>query len=178
MKRAVLVIDVQQGLCEGPNPTYDAAGVIARINQVTAKARAAAVPVVFLQHESRDGYLAFGSPGWELADGLVTASNDIRIRKTTSDSFLRTELDKTLKSLGVSELVICGMHTEYCVDVSTRQALARGYPVILVEDGHAPEGNPTLTPTQIIAHHNALLANVWSFGPRARIIPSASLEFA
>jgi nicotinamidase-related amidase len=177
MKRAVLVIDVQQGLCEGASAAYDAAGVIERINTVTAKARSAAVPVIFVQHESSDDYLNFGSPRWQLADGLVATESDLRIRKTTSDSFLRTDLAETLQSLGVKELVICGMHTEYCVDVSTRQALARGYPVILVEDGHAPEGNPTLTPAQIIAHHNVLLTNVWSFGPRARTVASDVLTF-
>ncbi len=177
MKRAVLVIDVQQGLCSGSGAAYDAAGVIARINLVTEKARAADVPVVFVQHESLDGYLEFGSPRWELAEGLIATRDDHRIRKTTSDSFLRTELDTTLKALAVSELVICGLHTEYCVDVTTRQALAHGYPVVLVADGHSPEGNPTLTPEQIIAHHNALLANVWSFGPRVHTVLSANLDF-
>ena len=38
---AVLVIDVQQGLCEGEGVAHDTAGVIERINQVSQQARAA-----------------------------------------------------------------------------------------------------------------------------------------
>jgi len=57
MKKALLVIDVQQGLCEGEGAAYECAELIARINTVTAKARATGVPVLFIQHESAWGYL-------------------------------------------------------------------------------------------------------------------------
>jgi len=70
MSRAVLVIDVQRGLCEGEYQTFNAAGVIDRINEVTAKARAAGALVVIIQHESKDGVLVHGSRGWELAPQL------------------------------------------------------------------------------------------------------------
>jgi nicotinamidase-related amidase len=173
----VVVIDVQQGLCEDSEAREGTRGVIARINVVTAKARSAHVPVIFVQHESQNGYLEFASREWQLAGGLVAGDDDLRIRKTTSDSFLRTTLASTLEDLGVNELVICGMHTEYCVDVTTRRALAHGFPVILVEDGHFPEGNPALTREQIIAHHNVLLTRVWSFGPRVRTVSSSALTF-
>ena len=45
MKPALLVIDVQQGLCEGVGAAFDCAGTIARINQLSRAARAAGVPV-------------------------------------------------------------------------------------------------------------------------------------
>ena len=47
MHTAVLVIDVQQGLCEGPDAAYDCPGTIERINAVTQRARDASVPVFF-----------------------------------------------------------------------------------------------------------------------------------
>lgn len=53
MKSAVLVIDVQQGLCEGEGAAFDCEGTISRINDVTRKARQAGVPVIFIQHESQ-----------------------------------------------------------------------------------------------------------------------------
>ena len=40
MKTAVLVIDVQQGLCVGAQAAHDCAGTIDRINSVTRRARA------------------------------------------------------------------------------------------------------------------------------------------
>jgi nicotinamidase-related amidase len=52
MKSALLVIDVQRGLCEGEHSAFESSKVIDRINIVSAKARAAGVPVVFIQHEA------------------------------------------------------------------------------------------------------------------------------
>jgi nicotinamidase-related amidase len=75
----------------------------------------------------------------------------------------------------VSELIICGMHTEFCVDTTSRRALALGYPVILIEDGHTSAGNAVLSAAQVIAHHNATLTNISSFGPRVRTIASAAV---
>lgn len=177
MKTALLVIDVQQGLCEGEHAAFASDEVIARINGLSARARAAGVPVVFIQHESGPGYLEYGTDAWQLARGLHAEATDLRVRKTAADSFHRTDLEQVLRAHGITELVICGMHTEFCVDTTTRRALALGYPVILVEDAHTTAGNEHLSPPQVIRHHNATLTNISSFGPRVRAIPAQALAF-
>lgn len=177
MTVAVLVIDVQQGLCEGEGRAWDSDSVIARINAVTHRARAAGVPVLFIQHESGPGYLEHGTRAWQLADGLQALPEDARVRKTTPDSFLRTDLQERLRTLGVDELVVCGMHSEFCVDTTTRRALALGFPVVLVADGHTSAGNAALSASQVIAHHNATLTNISSFGPRVRAVAAQTLAF-
>ncbi len=175
---AVMVIDVQQGLCEGPYAAHDYLGTIARINAVTEKARAANVPVIFIQHEEPvGGLLAHGSPAWQLAQGLHSAPTDLRVRKTTCDSFLRTDLQTRLTERSIKTLVVCGMHTEFCVDSTTRSALAHGYPVMLVSDAHTSAGNAALTAQQVIAHHNATLSNIESFGSRVTLQTSAQIVF-
>ena len=175
MTTAVLVIDVQQGLCQGADAAFDAAGTIDRINIVTAKARAACAPVLFIQHESESGYLEHDTADWQLANGLTIDAKDLKIRKTTPDSFLRTNLEALLRLLGVKTVVICGMHTEFCVDTTTRRALALGFPVTLVSDAHTSAGNSAITAQQVIAHHNATLTNISSFGPRVKAVTSADL---
>lgn len=177
MKSAVLVIDVQQGLCEGEGAAFDCEGTISRINQVTQKARAARVPVLFIQHESTAGYLEHGSDAWQIANGVALDPADLKIRKTTPDAFLGTELESTLHSIGIEKLIICGMHSEFCVDTTTRRALALGFPVTLVSDGHTSAGNAAITAQQVIAHHNATLSNISSFGPRVQPVPTDSIEF-
>lgn len=102
MKTALLVIDVQQGLCEGEHDAFESQQVIDRINKVSRKARAAGVLVVFVQHESRSGELEFGTDGWQLARGLDLVQNDLRIRKTTPDSFHGTALAQILKAHAVT----------------------------------------------------------------------------
>lgn len=178
MHTAVLVIDVQQGLCEGSHAAHDCPGTIARINVVTHRARAAGVPVFFIQHESSAGYLEHGSPEWQLATGLQVQDGDRRIRKTTPDSFLRTDLHEALQAQGIKDLVVCGMHSEFCVDTTTRKALALGYPVVLVSDAHTSAGNAAISAQQVIAHHNATLTNISSFGPRVTATPHSQVRFA
>ena len=132
--------------------------------------------MIFIQHESDAGYLEYGTPPWQLAQGLVAEPSDIRIRKTTPDSFLRTHLEVTLQAHAITNLIICGMHTEFCVDTTTRKALALGYPVVLIEDAHTTAGNEYVTPKQIIQHHNATLTNISSFGPRVSTVSSEALH--
>jgi len=176
MSVALLIVDVQQGLCEGEHDAFESQQVIARINVVSEKARAAGALVIFIQHESTSGYLEWGTDAWQLARGLHVETSDLRLRKTSPDSFHRTELEEVLRSRGVSSLVICGMHTEFCVDTTTRRALALGFPVVLVEDAHTTEGNKHLSAAQVIQHHNDTLTNITSFGPRVRAVSSDDLR--
>lgn len=177
MPTAVLVIDVQQELCEGPDTPWEIDRVIANINAVAARARAAGAPVVFIQHEGKDGYLTQGTPGWAIERRLQVEPGDLKLRKTATDSFHRTDLEELLKRHGVSELVICGIHTEFCVDTTTRRALALGFPVVLIADGHSSVGHADLSPELVVKHHNHTLSNITSFGPRVRPVPAADVRF-
>jgi nicotinamidase-related amidase len=170
MTTAVLVIDVQQALCTGTDAAFDLNGVIERINSVTARARAVGAAAVFIQHEEAEGSFKLGTDGWQLASGIETRSDDVRVRKTTPDSFNRTELHALLQARGVTDLVICGLQSDFCVDTTVRRALSLGYEVALVADAHSTVDNGVLSAAQIIAHHNTTLSNITSFGPRARLV--------
>jgi nicotinamidase-related amidase len=107
---------------------------------------------------------------------LHVEPSDLRIRKTTPDSFLHTPLESVLKARAITDLIICGLHTEFCVDTTTRRALALGYPVTLVADAHTTEGNEHISPRQVIQHHNATLSKISSFGPRVSLRSSQALQ--
>jgi nicotinamidase-related amidase len=175
MDAAVLVIDMQQGLFEGPHAVPDGQALIARINAVTRQAREAGAPIVFIQHEAPGTELAHGSPGWQLAHGLHVEEGDLRVPKTTADAFLRTNLQELLEARHVHRVVACGVHSEFCVDTTVRRALALGYAVTLVADAHGSAGNDALTPQQVVAHHNLTLAAISSFGPRVTTVPAGEL---
>lgn len=172
---ALLVIDVQQALCFGEYAAHDSVGLIARLNTLTARFRAAGRPVIFIQHESPEGPLQRGSLGWALADGLQRAETDTVVAKTATDSFHQTPLHDLLQRLGVNHLVVCGLQSEFCVDTTVRRALGLGYPVTLVADGHSTMDNRLLKAPQISAHHTETLANITSFGPRVTPVPAAEV---
>ena len=151
--------------------------MIANINAVSSKARDAGVPVVLIQHETDEGPFRHEADGWHLAAGLETHPGDLRLRKRASDAFHQTGLQALLHERGVDQLVICGLQSDFCVDTTVRRALALGYPVVLVADGHSTLDNGVLTAAQISAHHTLTLTKISSFGVRATAVLSGDVDF-
>jgi nicotinamidase-related amidase len=178
MPTALLIIDVQHALCHGEYAGFEADRVISRINIVSQHVRESGGLVVVIQHESPSAPLEHGSEGWRLAASLITASRDSFVRKRATDSFHNTNLHALLQEHRVTHLIICGLQSEFCVDTTTRRALALGYSVTLVADGHTTLNNGTLSAAQISAHHNETLSNITSFGPRATAVPAAEVRCA
>jgi nicotinamidase-related amidase len=149
---AVLVIDVQNGVVANG---HDRDAVVSNINDVVAKARAAQVPVVWIQHDSED--LPKGSDTWQIVPELVPNQDEAKVEKQYGDSFEATNLDRVLGELGVGSLVITGAQTDACVRSTLHGAVARGYDALLVGDAHTTDdlseyGAPTAD--KVIAHTN------------------------
>lgn len=157
MKSAVLVTDVQAKIFDNNPRPFEADEVVMRINHVTTLARAVGACVFLIQHEV-PGYLDHESEGWQLQKNLIVKDSDIRMRKTAGDSFLRTDLEEKLKSLCVTNLVICGYASEFCIDNTTRRATGLGYTVQLVSDAHTTHEKKHLSAKKIREHHNIILS--------------------
>lgn len=176
MTTALLIIDVQQALCTGKYKCFEIKRVIQNINDLSAKARAAGIPVIIIQHEERGDLLQHGSKGWQLAESLKTSPQDLRVRKTNRDSFYRTHLQAQLQDLETDRLIICGLQTDYCINATVRQALKLGYDVVLAADAHSTVDNGNDAAEEIIAEHNKDLAHLT--GPVARIdvLPTSEIQ--
>jgi nicotinamidase-related amidase len=149
---ALLVIDVQNGVVANG---HNRDGVVANINEVVAKARAADVPVVWIQHDAED--LPKGSDNWQIVPELAPNEGEPKVEKQYGDSFEATELDKVLAGLGVGSLVITGAQTDACVRSTLHGAVARGYDALLISDAHTTDdysqyGMPAAD--KVIAHTN------------------------
>jgi nicotinamidase-related amidase len=177
MKSALLVIDVQRGLFDKLPRPHEAEAVVDRINSLAARARDARVPVVFIHHETQDGELEYGTENWQLAQRLRFEAGDVTLRKTTPDSFLRTDLSALLTAWSATRLVICGYASEFCVDTTTRRAAALGFPVVLAADAHTTHDKDHAPGAEIRKHHNATLSNIESFGPRIEALAAAEIVF-
>lgn len=175
MKSALLVIDVQRALFE-PAPA-DADAVVERINALAQAARRAGAAVIFVQHETGHGALAAESEGWQLLPALQVAASDQRVRKTTPDAFLRTDLPARLHEQGIQRVVVCGYACEFCVDTTVRRAAALGYAVTLAADAHTTHDKPHAGAGQIRAHHNATLPGITSFGVRIEAVVADRVRF-
>jgi len=70
----------------------------------------------------------------DIVDELKPQASDITIYKTRFSGFYRTDLDATLKKLGIKYLIITGVTTSICVDSTVRDAMFRDYLCVLLKD--------------------------------------------
>jgi nicotinamidase-related amidase len=157
MKRALIMIDMQQGSFTEASPRYDTENLIRRLNDVAERIRSAGNLVIFIQHEGPESDEHYpGAPGWHLLSDLKLQKGDLIVRKKSCDAFLNTDLETVLNENSIGQLVITGCATDYCVDTTVRSALARGYSTIVPADGHTTADRPHLSAEKIIEHHNAI----------------------
>ncbi|MCM3293055.1 cysteine hydrolase [Paenibacillus sp. MER 180] len=156
--KALLIIDVQMAMFDESDPVHDGEGLIEILCRVLAEARAAGVPVIYVQHNENEGApLEPGQPGWDIHHAIKPKAHDIVIQKRKPDSFYGTTLKQELDDRGIRELIIAGMQTDVCVDTTCRCAYSHGYKITLLSDAHRTWPSSGLTADQIIAHHNAVL---------------------
>jgi nicotinamidase-related amidase len=154
---ALLIIDVQEAMFSYPDQKlYDEEGVMERIISLQHKARVAGTPIVYVQHTEDEEYTK-GTPTWQISHRITPQEGEVIVEKPTWDAFHRTELQEELQKLGITNLVICGMQSEFCLDTTIRRAYSMGYKSVLVSDAHSTFDNKMLNSEQIVKHHNALL---------------------
>jgi len=156
---ALLIIDVQLGMFHDDAPVHKGEDLLSTIGDLIARARAAEIPVIYIQHTGGRGHrLEPGTPGWPIHPAIAPVDGELIVHKHYPDSFQETNLHEELKARGIGRLIIAGIQTEYCVDTTCRRARSLGYDVTLVEDAHSTWDTDHLSASQIIDHHNQVLS--------------------
>lgn len=156
-KKALLIIDVQMAMFTGETHVYRDEAVLNNIAAMLEKARTAGMPVIFVQHTvPGDEEFERGKPTWEIHPRIKPMETEDIVEKSYWDSFMGTKLESVLKGKGITDLIIAGMQTEYCMDTSVRRAFSMGYRDILVSDAHTTYDSEELKADQIIRHHNKI----------------------
>ncbi|MGV4984257.1 cysteine hydrolase family protein [Streptomyces sp. NRAIS4] len=173
---AVVVIDVQNGVVVPGSPNRE--DVIANIARLIDKARAAEVPVIWVQHQDEE--LVPGTESWEFVPELKRLDSEPLVAKSYRDSFEDTDLESALAERAVGHLLVTGAQTDFCIRSTLHSALTRGYDATLVADAHTTEdltqyGAPA--PEQVIAHTNLYWSGQHAPGRRGGIIKAAEVTF-
>ena len=157
MKKALLIIDVQNGMFLEGDVVYKGERLLQHVKYLIKQARSTDAPIFYIQHNEPNGELQHGTKAWEIHSDIMPENQDIIIQKHNPDSFLDTSLDQELKKRGIEHLVISGIQTEVCIDTTCRRAFSLGYKVTLASDTHSTWDSEDITAQQIIDHHNGVL---------------------
>lgn len=169
MPTALLVIDIQRGAFDGVRcpPIDSAERFVGNANRLVEAARAGVqhVPIVFIQHSENAAGEVFeeGTVHWQLHESLTPGMGgdgprETVLKKYASSAFENTDLDARLKAQGITELVICGLQSEFCVSNTARSALQLGYGVQLAQDAHSTWPSQGRSAAEIREEVNASLA--------------------
>ena len=170
-RSAVIVVDMQNAFA-AKGGMFDLAGAdisgaapaVAATARLLEAARAAGVPVVYLQMTYRPDLADAGGPDspnyhkelgmilmrarpelagrllvegtwdWQIVDALTPKDGDVVIRKSRYSGFAGTSLDNLLRGAGIRHLLFTGIATNICVESTARDAYFAEYWPILIED--------------------------------------------
>ncbi len=175
-KAALLVIDVQNGVVQN---AYNRNAVVSNIAKVIKKARDGTIPIIFVQH-TNDDELPEDSAQWQIVKELDIRKEDYRITKRCNSAFEETGLDTILENLSITEVIITGTATNWCIRATTFGALTRGYDLTLISDAHTTENislseERTLYAEDIISEFNIGIKFVEYPGIQTRVVSSDEL---
>jgi nicotinamidase-related amidase len=168
MKRALLVIDVQNEYFTGALPITHPVGHLENILNVMDQA-AGKVPTVVIQHHfAQEDAPIFrrGSPTWELHPEVQRRRRDLLVEKQLPGSFTNTNLEEWLREQGVTHVTIAGYMTHMCCDTTAREAFHRGFSVEFLSDatGTLPLTNAAGSVTAEELHRSILCAHQMLLG--------------
>ncbi|MDX2564665.1 isochorismatase family protein [Streptomyces sp. TX20-6-3] len=148
---ALIMIDFQNTYRTGVMRLDEAEKAVAAGARLLAAARAAGAPVVHVVNDGGEGtpYDIRAEIG-AISDEVAPAEGEKVVVKQFPDAFHATDLEATLKDLGVTgDLVIAGFMTHMCVLFTAQGAFKLGYrPTVVAEATatrslEAPDGTVT-----------------------------------
>jgi len=141
MKTALLLIDIQNDYFDKGTMTLAGADkAAANARSVLDRFRSDKLPVIHIQHVATKPTATFFQPGTngaEIHTAVKPLAGEKVIVKHYPNSFRETELLDYLKSIAITDLVICGMMTHMCVDTTVRAAKDLGFNLVLIGDACA-----------------------------------------
>jgi len=160
MKPALIVVDLLRDTFENhpESPIVQSAkAFIPRLNGLIDGFHKKSLPVVFACDSFLPDDFIFkgkmkphslrGTPGAEVVEGLNRMPEDHMVPKRRFSAFFKTDLDLTLRSLGVDTVLVTGIATPICVLTTALDAVSHDFSAIIVEDccaAHRPQDHESV----------------------------------
>ena len=167
-KSALLVIDMQYGLCSprGCLENPDTRQIVPNINLLADKCREKSIPVIWIRFVVKKGendglwplfqpsspYQDRKNPAFEFSESgtenrlwhelKVDKKKDLELIKNRYSALISgsSDLEKTLRNMGKDTVIITGVGTNVCCESTARDAMMLNFKVIFVGDANATIG--------------------------------------
>lgn len=169
---AAVFIDLQEEHRQDQRYLVEGYGeILANVQRLQAAARQNHVPlyhwayIVDLDKQDRpfhplgaDGKSAFSDksdPLTEICHEVAPVNGEALLIKAEASAFRTGPAARDLKSVGIEWLVVAGVWTEACIDATVKDAVAKGFRVLLVKDA-CGSGSAAMHQTGILNLANRL----------------------
>ena len=135
---ALILIDIQNTYRRGLMQLTNVEPAIVEAQKLLIIARELKIPVIHIQHDAGVGspYDVSADIGAIAAEVAPIAGEKVLV-KNYPNSFVQTELDAELKSLGIKNIVLAGFMTHMCVNSTAHGAFNLGYACTIVANATA-----------------------------------------
>lgn len=154
VKRALIVVDVQRDFCPGGAlAVAHGEKVIPRVNELVRAFERAGLPIFFTRDWHPANHVSFrarggpwpphcvqGTPGASFHPSLEVPADAVVVDKGTLQGedaysgFQGTDLARRLHGLGVKQIYVAGLATDYCVKNTVLDGMAQGFETYVITD--------------------------------------------
>ncbi len=160
----LMIVDVQKAIDHPKWGVRNNPQLEANLQKLLERWRQQAWPIYHIAHDSTKSGSTYRPGQWgnEFKPEVQPTSGERVIRKSTTNAFVGTGLEKELHEKGLSTLVVCGVITNNSVEATARMAGNLGFQTYLVADATATFGKRDLRGHWWDADdvHNLSLANL------------------
>jgi nicotinamidase-related amidase len=141
---AIIVVDMLNDFVTGSLACERGVAIVPALARLIAKARKHGIPVIYsndahlpeIDHELKlwGEHAMAGSEGAMVVSELAPQAGDFIVPKRRYSGFFQTDMNILLQELGVSSVIMTGLHTHMCVRHTAANAYMWGYQIVVASD--------------------------------------------
>ncbi|NLT23119.1 MAG: cysteine hydrolase [Syntrophorhabdus sp.] len=145
MKPAIIIVDMLEGNYTKPiTGIKEEEKIVPVVRDFLKIVRGLDIPVIFACDSFLENDFIFegrmkphairGTEGTKPLSELEPQPSDIVLDKRRFSAFFKTDLDQTLRTLGVDTVAVGGINTHFCVLATALDAICNDFATIILED--------------------------------------------
>lgn len=149
----LLVVDAQTLIVTPRLYAFDR--FVDTVAQLIAAARRNGVEVIYIRHDDgADQPLSPGKPGYDVYDAFAPLPGERVFDKTVNSPFRDSGLLEYLRSTGETELMVCGLQTDFCMDATIKCGFEHGFRMLVPTFGNTTVANDFLNSEATYRYYN------------------------